>query len=159
LLLVIAETPQTLRRDLAALSAWLGLPERNSPDDEIKLAATLEWLKDHPVWLLILDGVDSEPALAEATQLMGQMVGGHVVITSQLANFPAYVEPLELDVLDIEAATQFLIERTKRRRRPEPDVESEARALADVLGMLALALEQAAAFINEKQWTFRQYRE
>jgi Leucine-rich repeat (LRR) protein len=158
LLLVVAETAQTLRRDLAALTAWLGLPERNSPDDELKLGATLKWLRDHPLWLLILDGLDNERALDEAAELIGQMTGGHIVITSQLSNFPAYVEPSQLDVINVEEAMRFLIERTKRRRRSEPDAEGEARELASDLGQLALALEQAAAFINERQLTFAQYR-
>ena len=157
LLFVIAGTPETLRRDLAALTVPLGLPERNSTDEEVKLRATLDWLRLNPIWLLILDGLDTEHVLQEVAQLMGQMTGGHVVITSQLTNFPPHIVPLELDVLDIEAATQFLIERTKYRRREAPDDPSKARELAQVLGDLALALEQAAAFIAEKRLTFGEY--
>jgi Leucine-rich repeat (LRR) protein len=156
LLLVTSQTPEALRRELAALTIPLGLPERGSMDDEVKLLAVLNWLRANPIWLLILDGLDTEQALDEAVHLMGQMTGGHVVITSQLTNFPPSIEPLELKLLDIEPATQFLIERT-RRRRPEPDDQTVARELAERLDGLALALEQAAAFINEKQWTFRKY--
>lgn len=157
LLFVIAETPEALRRDLAALTWPLGLPERDTADEDIKLLAALDWLRLNPVWLLIIDGVDTEPALKEATQLMGGMTGGHVLITTQLTNFPPHIVAFELDRLDVEAAAEFLVERTKHRRRNAPDDASQSRELAQELGELALALETAAAFIAEKRVTFSDY--
>ena len=156
---MIAETSEALRRDLAALTGPLGLPERKSSDDDVKLFAVLNWLRHNPVWLLIIDGVDTEYALKEVIWLMSRMAGGHVLITSQLTNFPPNIAPFELDSLETEAAAQFLVERTKHRRRTAPDDASKSRELADVLGELALALETAAAFIAEKRLTFSEYLE
>ncbi len=87
LLFVIAETPEALRRNLAALAGLLALPEREAAEDEARLAAVLDWLRANPGWLLILDNVDTPAALAEAQQIIGRLTGGHVVMTSRLGQF------------------------------------------------------------------------
>jgi len=158
LLFVVAETPEALRRNLAALSARL-TPQLDTTEDTVKLAAVLDWLATNPGWFLILDNVDSKPALAEVERLLSGLSGGHVVVTSRLADFSGHFEPLELDVLAIEDAAAFLLERTKDRRRATPEDEVRAREIAQELDGLALALEQAAAFISKRRLTFAQYLE
>ena len=158
LLFVVAETPEALRRNLAALAGTL-VPQLDATDDAVKLAAVLDWLRANPGWFLILDNVDSKEALAEAERLLSELVGGHVVVTSRLADFSGHFQPLELDVLTIEDAAAFLLERTKDRRRVAPDDDSKARAVAEELGRLALALEQAAAYIAKRRLTFSRYLE
>jgi hypothetical protein len=49
LLFVVAETPEALRRNLATLSGAL-LPKLDTADDEVRLAAALDWLKANPGW-------------------------------------------------------------------------------------------------------------
>ena len=123
------------------------------------MRAVLDWLRANRGWLLILDNIDTPQPLAEAEQLIGQLAGGHVVITSRLANFPADVDPLEVDVLDVGDAADFLLERTARQRRPAADDKAMARELAVDLGGLALALEHAGAYIVRHRASFRRYRE
>ena len=123
------------------------------------MRAVLDWLGANPGWLLILDNIDTPQPLAEAERLIGQLAGGHVVITSRLANFPADVDPLEVDVLDVGDAADFLLERTARQRRPAADDKAMARELAVDLGGLALALEHAGAYIVRHRASFRRYRE
>jgi tetratricopeptide (TPR) repeat protein len=156
LLFVVAETPEALRRNLAALANVL-VPQLDTTDDAARLVAVLDWLKTNPGWFLILDNVDSRPALAEVERLLSGLVGGHVVITSRLADFPGDIRPLELDLLTVEDAAVFLLARTEDRRRVAPDDEAKARGVAQELGQLALALEQAAAFIAKRRMTFAQY--
>ena len=158
LLFVIAETPEALRRNLAALTSPLLLLERDATEEEVRLRAVLDWLKANPGWLLILDNVDSPEAFEEAVQLIGQSTGGRVVMTSRLANFPAEVEPIELDVLNVHDATEFLLDRTAERRRETEDDAAEACELAVDLGQLALALEHAGAYIVRHRVSFDQYR-
>jgi hypothetical protein len=159
LLFIIAETPEAVRRNLAALAGLLDLPEQAEKDEGTRLRAVLDWLRANPGWLLILDNIDTPQALAEAVQLIGQLAGGHVVITSRLANFPADVDPLEVDVLDVGDAADFLLERTARQRRPAADDKAMAGELAMDLGGLALALEHAGAYIVRHRASFRRYRE
>src|SRR5439155_19419331 len=65
----------------------------------------------------------------------------------------------ELDVLALDDAVAFLLERTEDRRRVAADDAAKAREVASELGRLALALEQAAAFIAKRRLTFAQYLE
>jgi hypothetical protein len=134
-------------------------PEFETPDENVRLQITLDWLKANPGWLLVLDNLDSREALAEAEKLMGQVTGGHVIITSRLSNFADEVEPLELNVLSDDDAAAFLLDRTKSRRRTTSDDENKAREVAKELDGLALALEQAGAFIAKGKLTFEQYLE
>jgi tetratricopeptide (TPR) repeat protein len=158
LLFVVAETPEALRRNLAALAGTL-VPQLDTTDDEVRRGAALDWLNANPGWFLILDNVDSKPALAEVEKLLGGLTGGHVVVTSRLANFSANFQPLELDVLTVEDAAAFLLARTEGRRRAALDDAAKVRQVAEELGGLALALEQAAALIGKRRLTFAQYLE
>src|SRR5262249_30551198 len=161
LLFVVAETPGALRRNLAALVGplVLDLPERHATEEEVRLMAVLDWLKEHPGWLLILDGLDTPEALQDADNLLGRFSGGHVVVTSRLSNFAGHFDPLELDVLSVEDAVAFILERTDRRRHKTADDAAMARQLADDLGGLALALEQAAAYVAKLGISFSRYRQ
>jgi len=161
LLFVIAETPEALRRNLAALAGplVLNLPEQHATEEDVRLKAVLDWLKRHPGWLLILDNLDTEAALEEAERLLSTLTSGRVLITSRLANFAGHFDPLELDVLSIDDAVAFLMERTDRRRHKTPDDAATARQLADDLGGLALALEQAGAYVAKLGISFSRYRE
>ena len=158
LLFAVAETPEALRRNLATLSGAL-LPKLDTTDDAARLAAVLDWLQANPGWFLILDNVDSKPALAEVERLLRELAGGHMVVTSRLADFSGHFQSLELDVLAVEDAAAFLLARTEGRRRAASDDAAKAREVANELGRLALALEQAAAFIAKRRLTFAQYLE
>jgi tetratricopeptide (TPR) repeat protein len=78
-----------------------------------------------------------------------------------LSQWSGSVEPLELDVLATEDAAQFLLERTDRQpgRRKLPTDKADAVELAEVLGGLALALEQAGAHVVQRRLSLRDYLE
>jgi tetratricopeptide (TPR) repeat protein len=146
-LFAIAETPDDLHRNLAALTGILGLRGLNAADDAARLQGVLGWLGNNPGWLLILDNVDSREAAAAVGSLMGRLQGGRVLLTSRLASVPAEFARLDLDLLDADDAARFLLRRTEGQRRATRADATEAAALAADLGCLALALEQAGAFI------------
>ncbi len=158
LLFVVAETPEALRRNLAALANTL-VPKLDTTDDAARLRAVRDWLKINPGWFLILDNVDARPALAEVEHQLSGLSGGHVVVTSRLKNFSGSFRPLELGLLAIDDAVAFLLARTEGRHRATADDDAKAREIAMELGLLALALEQAAAFIAQRGLTFGQYLE
>jgi tetratricopeptide (TPR) repeat protein len=159
LLFVPAQTPQDLRRNLAALCGplVLDLAEQAATEEEVRLAAALRWLHEHPGWFLILDNIDTRDAAEAAEELLARLRGGHVLLTGRLTRWSASVEPLELDVLDHGDAAAFLLERTERGRRKRPTDGAGAAELARELDGLALALEQAGAYIVQQRVSLAEY--
>ena len=62
-------------------------------------------------------------------------------------------------MLSLDDAVAFLLERTEGRRRRAADDEAKAREIAIEVDRLALALEQAAAYIAKRRLTFDAYLE
>jgi tetratricopeptide (TPR) repeat protein len=158
LLFVTGETPSDFRANVAALCPLLRIAE-GVTDDTLRFEAVIDWLRDapHGGWLLIADNLDTPEVADEAGKSLATLDGGHVLITGRLSEWPAFVQSRRLDVLDLDAATEFLLARTADKRQPRENDSAEARALADELDGLALALEQAAAFIRRRTLSFAEY--
>jgi tetratricopeptide (TPR) repeat protein len=156
-LLFVSAPSAELRTNVANLIGVLGMTAQTASVDE-QLAAVLRRLDAHPGWLLIVDNVDTEEAAQEVERLLVKLRAGHVLITSRISNWSAAVEPLELDVLAQADAAAFLLERTPHRRRGADDA-TRAAAIAGELDSLALALEQAGAYINKLWLSFAEYLE
>jgi hypothetical protein len=159
--LVSAGSVEALNRNLAGLcdQAALDLPEQTLTEEAAQRQAVLHWLQSHPGWLLILDNVDSPEAAAAVEALLPQFSGGQLLITTRLRDWSAAVQRQEVELLSPKAATAFLLERTAERRRPESDDAAMAEAIAvQDLGRLALALEQAGAYISQRRLSLSAYR-
>ncbi|MBS0299822.1 MAG: tetratricopeptide repeat protein [Proteobacteria bacterium] len=156
-LFAVADSAEALQRNLAALCRTLTLEERHESDESKQRDAVLAWLRQHPGWLLILDNADTEEAAAAIEALVPRLFGGHLLVTTRLTNWGHRLQPLPVDTLTPDAATEFLLARTEAKRRPLPDDHTQAAILADMLGNLALALEQAGAYICQHRLTFESY--
>jgi tetratricopeptide (TPR) repeat protein len=159
LLFVSANTVDELNTNFALLSGplVLNLPEYRSGNQPEQFAAVFRWLQSNHGWLLILDNVDTRESTAAVQQLVPQLSGGQVLITSRVSQWGA-IHAIGLDLLSEEAAVSYLLEKTAAGRQPRPGDAAEAQALAEDLGRLALALEQAAAYINERAVSLAEYR-
>ena len=160
-LFLIGKSENDLRDSLAALAgaAVLDLPEKDLPDLDARVAAAIRWLRANPGWLMIIDNVDDEAAAKAVRAFLDQVSdgGGHVLITSRVSDWGHMVEPLELDLLSVEAAKDLLRESTPRRTK-HADEDAALTRLADAqLGCLSLALVQAAAYIDERRIGFADY--
>jgi Domain of unknown function (DUF4062)/NB-ARC domain len=160
LLFVSALSPVDLRANLAELCnpLVLNLPEWNQPEEIIRLAAVFRWLSEHSGWLLILDNADTPEAAAEIEKTLPKLQGGDVIITSRFADWSAAVQTTELDVLGEQNAAAFLLERTESRRTKMLTDSEDSAAVARDLGGLALALEQAGAYVAKIRVSFLEYR-
>ncbi|MCP3972748.1 MAG: tetratricopeptide repeat protein, partial [Rhodobacteraceae bacterium] len=158
-LFVSADSPENLDRGLARLCGVriLDLPEQAAREQELQVAAALRWLNRQPGWLLILDNVDTPEAATAVDRLLPSLQEGHVLITSRRTDWGNSIGALALDTLDDADAVAFLLEKTDRRTATDTDGET-ARVLARTLGGLALALEQAGAFINKKRIGLGEYQ-
>jgi len=159
LLFTRADDPATLNANLASLAGAevLDLPEKEAREDATKIEAVLRWFEAHPTWLLILDNVDDAGAVAAVTKLMPRLTNGHVIVTARVTIFPAGLRKLEVDVLDEDSATRFLLDRTGSERVKAPDDEARARDIAREFDGLALGLEQAGAYIATEKIGFARY--
>jgi tetratricopeptide (TPR) repeat protein len=146
---VRAENPLTLIGDYAALADALALPERDAPEQDVRAAAVTDWCERHPRWLVVFDNAPSPQAVRG---LLPHGRGGHVLITSrQHGGWRGIAEPRAVDVWSRDESREFLGQRTG-------DADTGAAdALADALGDLPLALEQAAAYIDTMQISLEGY--
>ena len=128
--------------DLAAqLGAW-DLVDTRDP-----VASVHAVLAAFPAtWLLIFDNAAD---MASVGTFLPPAGPGQVLITSQNPTWPG--QPLNVPMLDRDVAAGFLVDRTS-----DPDLQA-ARDLADELGGLPLALEQAAAYIQTTQGALAGY--
>jgi tetratricopeptide (TPR) repeat protein len=131
-----AEQPATISERLAVLARRLGLPALSSLEEQVD--ALFDELGQRTGWLLIYDNA-SEPASLEGLRPPGG--GGHLLITSRNPAWRGVATSLGIDVLPRSQAVAFL------RQRGGLD-EPAAAALAEALGDLPLALEQAAAYLE-----------
>jgi tetratricopeptide (TPR) repeat protein len=137
-----AEQPETLATDLAALAGALGLPEAGAREQQVVLDAVGRWLGTHDGWLLLVD--NAEPT-AQTTGLLPEGPGRLLVTSRDMAwrRWANLLVPVE--VLERAEAVRLLERRTGDRDK------AAATQLAEVLGDLPLALEQAGAYCEAEQ--------
>ena len=132
-----AADPAVLLAEFARLAAQLGAREVVDARDPV--ASVHSVLAAYPVgWLLVFDNA---PEWASVARFVPPAGNGRVLITSRNALWPPG-QAVEVPPLDLEAAAGFLAARTG-------DADHRAAAgLAEAVGGLPLALEQAAAYIQ-----------
>jgi tetratricopeptide (TPR) repeat protein len=153
-----ADSPEALDANLAALAGVLSLPEVSAKEQNIQTTAVLGWLKGHERWLLIADNADTEEAVKAVRDRLVPNPSGHVLVTSRLGRWPINMVHLPLELLPPKDATHYFQDRVAKEGHHAGD-ETAARKLAEELGFLPLALEQAASYILELRWSFDNYRE
>ena len=160
LLFVSGDSPEIFQQNLANLcgALVLDLPEKDAREQEVQAAAAIRWLREHSGWFLIVDNVDTPEAAESIESLLAKLHTGHVVITSRLSQWGDAVESLALDVISETDARDLVLERTEGRRKPTETDNADALALANDLGGLPLALEQAGAFIAKHRGSLQEYR-
>ena len=131
------------------LAAQLGVPDPGG--DPVAAAHAVLAARPDP-WLLIFDNVPGPAALEGLLPAAGP---GHVLITSRNTSW-ARTQRIRVPELDRSPAARFLRERTGD---PDPAAAAAAEKLADELGGLPLALEQAGAYITATGGSLRRYLE
>lgn len=136
-----AERPGQIRQDLAELAAQLELPV--GAEVSVAVPAVREALRlgrPYRNWLLVFDNAE---VLDEAREFFPTNGPGKILVTSRNHAWTEVASSLEVDVFAREESKALL-----RLRGPELD-EAESDELADVLGDLPLAIEQAAVWLSE----------
>jgi hypothetical protein len=136
-----AEKPVAIAGRLAALARRLDLPEPSSLDEQVQLL--FDELGRRHRWLLIYDNAEAPAALHGSRPPTG---AGQVLITSRNPAWRGIAATVELNVLGRTETVNFL---RQRLELGSSDYEPILHQLAHALGDLPLALEQAAAYIEE----------
>ena len=139
-----AEDPAVLAAGFGELAAQLGVREAVDPRDPV---ASVHGVLARAGWLVVFDNVPDRAAVEAFVPPAGP---GRVLITTQNQHWPPG-QALDVPVLDTEVAAGFLVNRTGDADR------ASARKLADQLGGLPLALEQAAAYVQATGTTLAGY--
>jgi len=144
---VRSEDSSTLAGDFALLATKLGLAEATT-DQQSAIQAVTDHLSGMGGWLLVFDNArDPE----EIRQYLPGAGSGHVIITSRWPDWRSVADPLPVATMSAEDAVEFM------HRRSGREDEGASRELVEELGFLPLALEQAAAYIEEHGRSIAEY--
>jgi cellulose biosynthesis protein BcsQ len=152
-----ASQPAEARAKLAALAPLLGgAPADDDGDTEagdtgqlVRTALTaLRRGEPYRDWLIIFDNAENPDEIAPLTPIGP----GHVIITTRNQDWGAdKAELVGIDVFSRAESIELL------RRRGQPMSEQDADRLAERLGDLPLALEQAAVWLSETGMGIEEY--
>jgi tetratricopeptide (TPR) repeat protein len=146
-----ADQPALVRSSLAALAEPLGLQAATARGIEGAASAVLDALRRGTPWrrwLLIFDNADQPEDLNDIIP----REPGDVLITSRNHRWQGVVDTVQVDVFARRESTEFLTKRVAAGIS-----ESEAGQLAQELGDLPLALEQAGALQAETGMSVDEY--
>src|SRR5277367_5258087 len=133
-------------REIARITGCVpNLDDTIKPDEVAK--SVLGWLRKQDGWLLVMDNMDEISVAVDYLPHMSP--GGHTLITTRNPNhltIPA--EGLQIPVLGEDAAIELLLLRSQINCIDDSPDRTHAAQIVRALGCLALAIEQAAAFIR-----------
>ena len=146
-----ADQPALVRSSLAALADLIGLESASAAGIETAASAVLNALRrgdPYSRWLLIFDNADQPEDINDIIP----RGPGDVLITSRNHRWESVVDTVSVNVFSREESTDFLAKRVPRGIN-----KSEADRLAEELGDLPLALEQAGALQAETGMSVNEY--
>ena len=146
--------------DFVVIADLIQLAERNEQDQQVIISAVKQWLALHTKWLLIFDNVEDIKLVSRFLPAKSQ---GHVLLTTQAQALRRIARKVAVDVMTPEEGALFLL---RRANIIEPEAElgsvnetdrAQAIAIAEMLGSLPLALDQAGAYIEETASSLSDY--
>ncbi|HEY0832978.1 MAG TPA: toll/interleukin-1 receptor domain-containing protein [Azospirillum sp.] len=145
------EAETSAGRDLGyqTLAKALSLPEADAREAAATRAAVRDWLARNDGWLLVFDNAEDAASLKDWLPVRP---AGHALISSRSPHWGRMATRIPLDHWSEADSAAFLLARTGSADR------AGAEALAKDLDGLALALEQAAAYIESTGCGFAEYR-
>lgn len=146
-----AQEPATAAGALAALARKLGIAE--SAGRPQLIADLFDELRGRDRWLLVYDNAE-QPGTLEG--LLPPAGAGHVLVTSRWSQWARHATPLRLGVMSRDESVGFL-RGFLGLVDPSLDELTDLAAIADLLGDLPLALDEAAAFLAVSGCGSRQY--
>jgi tetratricopeptide (TPR) repeat protein/transcriptional regulator with XRE-family HTH domain len=157
---VRADTLDSLAADIVAIVELLDLPEKDERNQARVMRAFTRWLQTHTSWLLIFDNADTIDTVSDFLSLRH---GGAILLTTRVQRVGRYIKKIEMEKLSREEGISLLLRRADlaeenhNSRRMLEHEEAAASTLFDLLDGLPLALDQAAAYIEETRCSVGDY--
>ena len=148
---VTSDSLEALVSGYATVADLLKLPEANAQNQMLTVEAVKRWLSSNEGWLLLLDNADD---LAMARTFLPVGDNGHALLTTQ-SRAVGTMARVEVETMGIQEGTLFVLRRAKcidedaPLEAAAPTDRARANEIALQLGVLPLALDQAAAYIEE----------
>ncbi len=151
---VKSETREQLISDFIAIAELLNLPEKDAKDQSVIVDAVKKWLATSTDWLLILDNADD---LVMAKDFIPSPGKGHMLLTTRAQIMGRIAQRVEIEEMELEEGALFLL---RRANIIAPNVSLDAASPIDIVKAkeivqavdgLPLALDQAAAYIDETE--------
>lgn len=137
---ISADQPMLVPSSLAAMGAFLGLPPATGTEQATQqVLRALESGIPYRSWLVIFDNAEEPDDIRDLIP----RGTGHVLITSRNSRWSDHEPTIQVDVFNREESVEFL-----RKRLSGNIADPQADQVADKLGDLPLALEQAAALLR-----------
>ena len=147
-----AEQTAAVLASLTQLAERLELPVTGDQKDTAR--TVLNWLAGSDrEWLLVYDNAENRD---DIVQLLPS-TGGHVIVTTRNEEWSNVGVAIEVDVFERRESVLLLTKRTGDQQDSAAITPAEADELADRLGDLPLALEQAAAWYLATGMPIREY--
>jgi tetratricopeptide (TPR) repeat protein len=147
-----AESQEALISSYVHLASLLDLPVRDALSPNIAVQAVKRWLQDHSQWLLILDNADD---LTVVRPFIPSVMGGHLLLTTRAQATGDLARRIKVETFTEEQGTFFLLRRAgllaPDATFSQASIEDRtwATQIAQELGGLPLALDQAGAYLEE----------
>ncbi|HWO65334.1 MAG TPA: FxSxx-COOH system tetratricopeptide repeat protein, partial [Umezawaea sp.] len=146
---VPAEHQAQIKSSFVELARKLGLPAGSADAAVSTVLAALAEGKPYARWIMVFDNAERPEDLLRFIPTGS----GHVVVTSRNADWSGHAHSVEVDLFTRQESVELL-----HRRGGELD-DAEADALAEALGDLPLAIEQAAAWRAQSGMPVAEYVE
>jgi tetratricopeptide (TPR) repeat protein len=155
---------ETLLTSFAALADLLPVfPVKGETDQWKLMKAIIQWLEQcQERWLLIFDNADD---VALVSNYLPQQGSGNILLTTRAHAVGSLAVSINVEEMDRWEGTLFLLRRAQLFEHTsimdssdeEVEIVNEARGIVDALESFPLALDQAAAYIEETNCNLADY--
>jgi tetratricopeptide (TPR) repeat protein len=156
------ETPEEFKAQLAALAPELEPPVPIQSDQKVMFEAVCQWFATHADWLLVVDNAEH---LSELRDLLPRHPAGRILLTTRETVAPTFAQGIEIEHLDEATGATLLLRRAgiltsaQELEAADAPTQEQAKAVSMELGGLALALDQAGAYMQELGLSAGKYRD
>ncbi len=163
---VRAAAVDMLCSDYVSIAELVNLEVKDNQDQIHILHTVKRWLSRQRNWLLILDNADDLKIIHDYLPEENNN-NGHILLTTRDPAVQGIVPGIAVEEMDIQEGINLLLHRARglmlRELMPEKNVSPEeqdaATRIVTTLGGIPLAIDQAAAYIQQTECGFSRYLE